>query len=132
MEITGEVKKKLPIESGVSKAGKQWQKLIFVLQKKGTKFEQEVALEVMNADVIQFINDTSLGTLLKCQIDVTSREYNGRYFTSATAWKAETVREESMEVKPHSGMQQMAQMHGEQYNRAKDVNSAEEDDSLPF
>jgi len=131
MEITGSLKAKLPIEGGVSKAGKQWSKLVFVLQIKDVKFPKEVALETLNGEVIQMVSDTSLGTLLKCQIDVSSREYNGKYFTSVSCWRVETVREEE-EIKDHKGVQQMAQMHNQQYQRATNVDEAGEGDGLPF
>jgi len=132
MELTGTLKVKLPIESGVSKAGKQWNKMSFVLQIKDVKFPKEVCLETLNSEVIQMVSDTSLGTLLKCSIDISSREYNGKYYTSASCWRAEVTREEEMEVKSHKGVQQMAAMHNQQYQRATDTSDAEGGDDLPF
>ncbi len=91
MEVTGKLIKKLPLESGIGKkSGKPWEKLTFVLQKEG-KYPSVLAIDTFKADTIQFISNTSVDTVLKCDINVDSREYNGRYFHNVGLWKAEVV-----------------------------------------
>lgn len=92
MELLGKLSKKLELESGVSKSGNQWKKLTFVLSLKG-KFEKIVAVDTFNDEVIRLIDDTNIGEVIKCNVDATSREYNGKYYTSVTAWTAEIVKD---------------------------------------
>ena len=93
MEITGKLIKKLPQEGGTSKAGKPWTKDAFVLQLEGT-FPRELKIDIFNnTEKSQFINDTNIDTVLKCDINLDSKEYNGRYFHNVTLWKVEVVRD---------------------------------------
>ena len=61
-EEVGVLSKKFPIENGVSKAGKQWVKIDFMIKCKG-KFPREVGFTVFNdMEKINMINDSSLDT----------------------------------------------------------------------
>lgn len=99
LELIGKLAEKMPLESGTSqKTGKQWQKLGFVLQLEG-KYPKQVHIESFNAEVIAMIQDTSLDTELKCEIDVSSRSWTSpqnvtKWFTSVSAWKVEVHRSE--------------------------------------
>ena len=131
-EEVGKLISKGQIENGVSKAGKQWVKLNFVIKCKGN-FPREVAFTLFNdMEKINMINDTSIGTDLSVQYSPESRLYNGKYYTNLKAWKIEVVRSEDPTVNTdHRGMQEIAQMHNQQYQRATDVGNNQDDD-LPF
>ncbi len=95
MEIQGELRIKLPLENGVSKAGKAWEKMGFVLQLEGS-FPQQIAIDTFKSEWIQFINETSIGTILKCDINVSSKSWTGdngktRWFHNINLWKAEVM-----------------------------------------
>ena len=65
-------------------------KMTFVIQKKTSgKKEKFVELQTYDRSLMNFIEDTSLGTPLRIRFDLESREWNGRWFTSATALEAE-------------------------------------------
>ena len=113
----------------------------FVVAQKGFKEQTELDLTSFNADVVQFISDTAIGTVLLLEVIVESKdkEYNGKKWrsTEAKCLRVETVREnEVVKQTDHKGVQQMAQMHNEQYQRAKDTSWKDpnfpEDDQLPF
>lgn len=98
LEVVGKLIKKLEHQNGVSKAGKEWHKDGFVLQLPGN-YPSELQIDIFNKpEMSMFINDTSLETVLKCNINIESREYNGRYFHNVTLWKAEVMREEGNTV----------------------------------
>lgn len=75
------------VQSGTSKAGKGWSKQTAVLTYDSSKPEWPKAI------VVSFMNDniTKFGlTLNECyemEVDFQAREYNGRYYMEAAAWK---------------------------------------------
>lgn len=98
IEITGKLVKKLEPKSGVSAAGKQWNKQGFVIQLE-SKYPKQLQIDVFNnTEMVQFINDTSIDTVLTCNINIESREYQERWYHNVTLWKAEVMREEGNEV----------------------------------
>ena len=125
-EETGKLIEKMPLASGVSKAGKQWSKLTFVIQVQNTKFPRQVAFDTMNAQLIQTVSDTSVDTNLRVQYDVTSRKWQGKdkngqdkppqWFSNVNAWRVEVVRDEGNEVIQASNI----------------LTEPQDDDSLPF
>jgi len=128
MQIAGKLIEKLPIANGVSKTGKNWEKMTFVIQVKDSKFPKQVAFDTLNAEMIRNVSDTSVGADVDVTFDVASREYQGKWYTNVTAWKIEVSR--STDTDDHAGVNQIAQMHNKQYERATVVKT--EDDDLPF
>lgn len=98
MEIIGKVIKVLPLESGTSKAGNAWQKATIIVEYGDGQYNKSVAVcNMKNADAFSQI---AVGTQLKLQIEVTSNEYNGRWFTSCSCWKWEVLGQESAPAQP--------------------------------
>ena len=78
MEITGKLIKKFDIESGISKAGKEWNKQSILIEQ-NSEFNKEVVISAFG-DKIQSIKNLEEGDSLKVLCNIYSREYNGRYF----------------------------------------------------
>lgn len=122
MEVIGKLSQKFEPTGGVSNStGKEWKKMEFLIEKKG-KMPSVLMLSTFNDQVINFIQDTSIGTELSCAIDVSSREWKGRYFTEARCFKVETHRNESSDYYPQK----------EKAKVEENFQTAEQDDSLPF
>jgi hypothetical protein len=85
MEVQGVLKQILPLESGESKSGKAWQKQTIVVETQET-YQKLIAIEV-SEKAISRLQDYSIGQIITCSINIESREYNGRWFTSVKAWK---------------------------------------------
>lgn len=84
MEIKGKVVNVLPLEKGTSKAGKEWQKATIVVEYGEGQYPKIVAVSNMkNAEAFSKI---AVGSEIMLQVDVTSREFNGRWFTSCDCW----------------------------------------------
>ena len=79
----------LPESSGVSKAGKPWKKREYVLETQDTAFPQKIFFDFFGDKADQY--PLEVGQVVKLSFDINSREYNGRWFTSISAWKAEAV-----------------------------------------
>jgi len=78
MEISGKLVKKLDVESGVSKSGKEWRKQSILIDT-GGEFNNEVAVSAFG-DKMDSMNKLDIGMDVKILCNVYSREYNGRYF----------------------------------------------------
>jgi tRNA U34 2-thiouridine synthase MnmA/TrmU len=85
MEIQGTLKQILPLESGESKSGKAWQKQTIIVETQET-YPKLIAVEV-NEKAINRLQDYQIEQTITCSINIESREYNGRWFTSVKAWK---------------------------------------------
>ena len=85
MEIQGTLKQILPLESGETKSGKAWQKQTIIVETEET-YPKLIAIEV-SEKAISRLQDYSIGHIITCSINIESREYNGRWFTSIKCWK---------------------------------------------
>ena len=79
MEVTGTVTKIVPAETGVSKAGKEWKKQVIVVDT-GADYNPEIAVQAFGDEKINDLNKLAVGDQVKILCNVSSREYNGRYF----------------------------------------------------
>lgn len=82
MEIEGQVIIVLPLQTGNSTKG-AWQKREFVIETPG-QFARKVCLTLFGEKVSDC---PAVGDSVKVSINLESREYNGRYYTEAKAWK---------------------------------------------
>jgi hypothetical protein len=85
MEVQGVLKQILRLESGESKSGKTWQKQTIIVETQET-YPKLIAIEV-SEKAISRLQDYRIGHTITCSINIESREYNGRWFTSVKAWK---------------------------------------------
>tara|TARA_R110000751_G_scaffold21456_1_gene61567 strand:+ start:11 stop:334 length:324 start_codon:yes stop_codon:yes gene_type:complete len=78
MEVTGKLVKKLELETGTSKAGKEWQKQTVVIDT-GEDFNNLIAISSFG-DKMQKMNMLEEGMTVSIMCNVYSREYNGKYY----------------------------------------------------
>jgi hypothetical protein len=78
MEVKGKLIKKLDLETGISKAGKEWKKQSIVIDT-GNDFNNEVCVSAFGDKVGQ-MNKLEIGMEVSVLCNVYSIEYNGRYF----------------------------------------------------
>ena len=84
MEITGKLIKKLDVESGISKAGKEWQKQSILVEQSG-EYNKEVVVSFFG-DKIKSIRDIEEGSEISVSINLSSREFNGKYYHNIDGW----------------------------------------------
>lgn len=87
MKITGRINLVLPIQSGVSKTGKNWrrQECVLVYDEQNPSYPKSILFSVMNERIESF--NIQQNQVYEVEVDFETREYNGRYFMSASAWK---------------------------------------------
>ena len=84
MDISGKLIIVLPAQTGTGKNG-AWKKCDFVIET-SDKFPKKVCITAWN-ELTDQIESTAIGSDLQVSFDISSREYNGRWYTDVKAWK---------------------------------------------
>jgi len=95
MQITGKLTTKLDRETGTSKSGKSWEKQSIVIEQTGATFNKEVVVSFFG-DKIKSLRDIEVGTEVNVSINLSSREYNGRYYHNIDGWFIAKLGEETV------------------------------------
>ena len=75
------------VQEGTSKAGKDWKKLTFVGETE-EQYNNLYAFEVFGVEKVEnFQKFNKEGDLVDVDFNVNTREHEGRYYTSLSAWK---------------------------------------------
>ena len=85
MEINGKLIKKLDVESGMSKTGKEWRKQSKLVEQSGTDYNKEVVISFFG-DKMKSIRDLEEGADVIVSINLSSREFNGKYYHNIDGW----------------------------------------------
>jgi len=88
LSIKGKISRKLNIESGTSKAGKEWKKQTFLLDT-GAQYNPEICFQLFGEEKIEMLNHHNEGDQVEVSFNLSSKEYNGRYFHNIDAWRIE-------------------------------------------
>lgn len=95
----------------VEQVSEKLTKLLFVIEKQDGQYKKSIAFELINNAVGQ-LDGIGVGSEVEVKADVSSREYNGRWYTQAKAWAVNVM------SAVHSG--------------APTATANAEDDDLPF
>lgn len=91
MEIKGKVVTNLGVQKGTSKAGKEWAKATIIVEYGDGQYPKRVALDnLKNAEEFAKL---AVGTEGTFHIEVESREFNQRWYTSVNCWKWEVAQQ---------------------------------------
>jgi hypothetical protein len=85
MELKGKVVQLLQQQPGMGKKG-QWKKQEFILETQ-SQYPKKVCLSVWGDKIDQY--NLAVGEVINVAVDLESREYNGRWYTEARAWKVD-------------------------------------------
>ncbi|MEL7448403.1 MAG: DUF3127 domain-containing protein [Pseudomonadota bacterium] len=85
MELAGRITQVLPEKNGTSSRG-PWRKQEYVIEIPGD-YPKQVCFMVWGDKIDQM--QITEGETLTVQIDLESREYNGRWYTDVKAWRVE-------------------------------------------
>ena len=86
MEISGRVFKIGGVTTGAGQNG-PWSKLEFVIETE-EKFPKKVCFSAWN-ERVEEVQKIKVGDSVKVSFDVSSREYNEKWYTDLRAWKVE-------------------------------------------
>ena len=106
LKVTGTITKVLEVEQGTSKAGKEWQKLSFILDTK-TEYNNIYCFEMFGEEKVnQFNQYNKVGDEVEVSFNVSTNEWKDKYFTSLSAWKVFKARDEEPHPQPVVGGEQ--------------------------
>lgn len=86
MEFKGKLTKKLEVESGTSKAGKDWKKQSIVINN-GDPFNPEVCITFFGDEKISLLKGLKKDEHITVHANVSSREHEGKYYHQIDGWK---------------------------------------------
>ncbi len=88
MEVEGKLVEVLPVQSGTGRNG-EWRKQDFVIETTD-RFPKKICITVWS-DMVDELANYKTDDLLHVDIDLSSREYNGRWYTDVKAWRMRTL-----------------------------------------
>ena len=94
MQIIGKLVQKFDSEKGVSKSGKSWEKQAILIEQ-NTDYNKEVVISFFG-DKIKSLRDIEEGSEVNVSINLSSREYNGRYYHNIDGWFIAKMGEETV------------------------------------
>lgn len=83
MELSGKIFKVMPLETGEGKNG-VWKKQQIIIETTSDKYPKKVAVQLWGDLTDKGFQE---GAEISVEFDVESREYNGKWYTDAKAWR---------------------------------------------
>jgi hypothetical protein len=84
MQVEGKLIEKLNLQSGTGRNG-EWRKQDFILET-ADRFPKKICVTAWS-EMVNELDTCKIGDQLKVDIDLASREYNGRWYTDVKAWR---------------------------------------------
>ena len=88
LELEGRIARKLNVQTGTSTRG-AWSKQEFVFEYQEGNYPTQVCMNVWGEDKVRELDKYQVGDKVKVSFNLSSREYNGRWFTDVRAWRIE-------------------------------------------
>ena len=86
LKIEGNITEILQVETGTSKAGKDWQKINFILRT-DNEYNPDICFQIFGEEkVVNFQKFNKIGDYVTVKFNVSSREFNGKYYHNLDAW----------------------------------------------
>ena len=83
MELKGTVIAILEMRGGTSQNGKEWKSQDFVIETLD-QYPKKICINMFGQKVDEM---PQIGAIVDVQVNIESREYNGKWFTTVSAWK---------------------------------------------
>jgi hypothetical protein len=86
LEIKGKIVKVLPLLSGVSASGKNWEKQDFVIEEVESTYPKTICITGFG-DIVNKVKNLQVNQIITAHINIESREYNEKWYTNVGVWK---------------------------------------------
>ena len=135
LELEGRIVRKLNVQTGTSARG-AWSKQEFVFEYQEGNFPTQVCMNVWGEDKVRELDKYQVGDKVKISFNLSSREYNGRWYTDVRAWRVEPAGSASQQpgyAQPSPGYGAPAsEPMSAPMPSADDMSSPLSEDDLPF
>ena len=88
LELEGRIARKLNVQTGTSARG-AWSKQEFILEYQEGNFPSQICMNVWGEDKVRDLDKYQVGDKVKVSFNLSSREFNGRWYTDVRAWRIE-------------------------------------------
>ena len=92
MELEGRIVRKLNVQTGTSARG-AWAKQEFIFEYQEGNYPSQVCMNVWGEDKVRDLERFKVGDKVKVAFNLSSREFNGRWYTDVRAWRIEPAGE---------------------------------------
>jgi len=99
MNVKGKITEMLKVESGTSKAGKEWKKQTIILDN-GDQYNPLVAVSFFGEEKLTEVSKFKEGDEVDVAINLSSREFDGRWYNSIDGWKIQSNADFSTSKEP--------------------------------
>ena len=124
LELEGRIARKLPVQQGTSARG-AWAKQEFIFEYQEGNFPSQICMNVWGEDKVRDLDKYQVGDKVRISFNLSSREYNGRWYTDVRAWR----------IEPATPVQPQAPAmpdYAAPLPSVDDMSSPLSDDDLPF
>ena len=130
LEIEGKIIRKLNVQTGVSQRG-NWSKQEFIIEYQEGSYPSQACFNVWGEDKVKDLERFQIGDSVKVSFNVSSREYNGRWYTDLRAWRIDAAGSQPVSAQQAAAP---AQETGNAQAAAATAAPADDskDDDLPF
>ena len=90
LELEGKITRKLNVQTGTSARG-AWAKQDFIFEYQEGNYPAQVCMNVWGEDKVKELERIKEGEKVKISFNLSSREYNGRWYTDVRAWRIEAA-----------------------------------------
>ncbi len=88
LELEGRIARKLNVQTGTSARG-VWSKQEFIFEYQEGSFPTQICMNVWGEEKVRDLEKYQVGDKVKVSVNLSSREYNGRWYTDVRAWRIE-------------------------------------------
>ena len=128
MELEGRIVRKLNVQTGTSARG-AWAKQEFVFEYQEGNYPTQVCMNVWGEDKVRDLDKYQVGDKVKVSFNLSSREFNGRWYTDVRAWRIEPAGQASQYAGAVAGGAGFAEAP---MPSVQDIPAPMDDDDLPF
>ncbi len=129
LEISGKLIQKLQLQSGSSARG-EWKKQDFIIEINESNYPSKVVFSLWGDDKVVELEKFNIGDNVKVSFNISSREYNSKWYTDLRAWKIEALNTNHNSYNPEdipAGFTPNNNFSQQEFN-----NNEENKDDLPF
>ena len=99
LELEGRIARKMNVQSGTTARG-AWSKQEFVFEYQEGNFPAQVCMHVWGDDKVRELDKYQVGDKVKVSFNLSSREFNGRWYTDVRVWRMEPVNAQPVQAAP--------------------------------
>ena len=88
LELEGRIAQKMNVQSGTTARG-AWSKQEFIFEYQEGNYPTKVVMHVWGDDKVKELDKYQVNDKVKVSFNLSSREYNGRWYTDVRVWRIE-------------------------------------------